>query len=132
MAGTLELRTALPSEVQALTELALRSKRAWRYDERFMELVTPHMVVHPEYLMVEHGVVAEESGVTVGCAIARVDGEYAFLRDCLSSQRDCCAVSANRSSGKQFIMHQRLVRKSLPLAAIRIPSDSTNKWACER
>jgi GNAT superfamily N-acetyltransferase len=81
MAGTLELRTALPSEAQALTELALRSKRAWRYDERFMELVTPHMVVHPEYLLVEHGVVAEESGVTVGCAIARADGKYAFLRD---------------------------------------------------
>jgi GNAT superfamily N-acetyltransferase len=64
-----------------LTELALRSKRRWGYDERFMELVEPDMIVHPDYLIAEHGIVAEEAGVTVGYAIVRVDGEQAFLRD---------------------------------------------------
>jgi hypothetical protein len=52
----LGFRKALPGEAQALTELALRSKRAWGYDERFMELVTPDMVVRPDYLITENGI----------------------------------------------------------------------------
>jgi hypothetical protein len=51
------LRKALPSEAKALTELALRSKRSWGYDERFMELVEPDMIVLPDYLIAEHGIV---------------------------------------------------------------------------
>jgi GNAT superfamily N-acetyltransferase len=77
----LEFRKARPEEAPVLTALALRSKRAWGYDERFMERVMPDMVVHPEYLVIEHGIVAEESGVVVGYAIVRVEGEGAFLRD---------------------------------------------------
>jgi GNAT superfamily N-acetyltransferase len=75
------LRKALPSEANALTELAIRSKRSWGYDARFMELVEPDMIVHAEYLIAEHGIVAEENGAAVGYAIVRVDGEQAFLRD---------------------------------------------------
>jgi GNAT superfamily N-acetyltransferase len=77
----LAFREALPEEAPALTALALRSKRAWGYDERFMERVMPDMVVHPKYLVDEHGIVAEESGVVVGYAIVRVEGGHALLRD---------------------------------------------------
>ena len=81
--GVVELsfRKALPAEAQALTELAFRSKRAWGYDEHFMELVTPDMVVRPENLTSEHGIIAEENGVAVGYAIVKADGKHAFLRD---------------------------------------------------
>ena len=77
----LVLRIARPSEAQALTELAIRSKRGWGYDERFMELVMPDMIVHPEYLLTGRGIVAEDSGTVVGYAIVKVDGKRAFLRD---------------------------------------------------
>ena len=55
----------MPDEAPALTELALRSKRAWAYDEDFMERVMPDMIVHPRHLLFEHGIVAEEDGAPV-------------------------------------------------------------------
>jgi GNAT superfamily N-acetyltransferase len=75
------LRDARPDEAGRLTELALRSKRAWGYDDAFMERVMPDMIVHPSYLDDEHGIVAEEDGIPIGYTIVRVDGETAFMRD---------------------------------------------------
>lgn len=75
------IRTADPTEAPALTDLALRSKRAWGYDDDFMRRVLPDMIVQPEYLVDEHGIVAEDAGVVLGYAIVRVNGESAFLRD---------------------------------------------------
>lgn len=77
----IQLRKALPDEADALTDLALRSKRAWGYDQTFMARVMPDMIVRPEYLSAEHGIVAEDDGVIVGYAIVRIDGKAAFLRD---------------------------------------------------
>ena len=76
----IHLRKAEPKEAEALTELALRSKRAWGYDDDFMTRVMPDMIVKPEYLAEEYGIVAEEDGV-IGYAIVRADGDSAFLRD---------------------------------------------------
>lgn len=79
--ATISFRKAAPAEAQALTELALRSKRAWGYSDHFMTLVMPDMIVHPEYLRDEYGIVAEEGAELVGYAIVRIDGNAAFLRD---------------------------------------------------
>ncbi|MFY9631974.1 MAG: GNAT family N-acetyltransferase [Candidatus Cybelea sp.] len=78
---TVTLRTAAPEESDALTRLALRSKRAWGYDDDFMQRVMPDMIVQREYLIVEHGIVAERNGKILGYAIVRIDGATAFLRD---------------------------------------------------
>jgi GNAT superfamily N-acetyltransferase len=75
------IRTADPSEAEALTALALRSKRAWGYGRAFMAAVLPDMIVHPEYLRDEYGAVAEQDGKILGYAVLRVDNEVAFLRD---------------------------------------------------
>ncbi|HEY6485378.1 MAG TPA: GNAT family N-acetyltransferase [Candidatus Cybelea sp.] len=64
-----------------MTNLALRSKRAWGYDSAFMQRVMPDMIVHSQYLADEYGLVAEDAGVVVGYAIVRVDNQLAFLRD---------------------------------------------------
>jgi len=75
------IRRAEPSEAEQLTELALRSKRAWDYDEDFMQRVMPDMIVHPQYLIAEQGFIAEEAGKILGYAIVRVGLAKAFLRD---------------------------------------------------
>jgi len=75
------LRDAQPDEAAVLTQLALRSKRAWGYDDAFMNRIMPDMIVHPEYLTSEHGVVVEDGGAVCGYAIVRVDAESAYLRD---------------------------------------------------
>lgn len=74
-------RRATPEEAEALTALALRSKRAWGYDDGFMASVLPDMIVHPEFLRDEYGLVAEETGKVIGYAILRIDNDSAFLRD---------------------------------------------------
>lgn len=74
-------RKAHPEEAEVLTALALRSKRAWGYDDAFMESVLPDMVVHPEFLRDEYGLAAEDDGKVVGYAILRVDNDVAVLRD---------------------------------------------------
>jgi len=75
-------RDARPEEVERLTELAIRSKRAWGYDDEFMRRVMPDMIVHRAYLENERGIVAEGSGGDlVGYAIVRVGGKTAYLRD---------------------------------------------------
>ncbi len=81
MAEQLRIRTARPEEAAALTSLAVRSKRAWGYDDAFMERVMPDMIVHASYLTAEHGIVAEEGGVPIGYAIVRAEGDSAYLRD---------------------------------------------------
>ncbi len=41
----------------------------------------PDMIVHADYLIAEHGIVAERNGRILGYAIVRIDGATAFLRD---------------------------------------------------
>lgn len=77
----MNIRNARPEDAQMLTDLALRSKRAWGYSEAFMTAVMPDMIVHERYLTEEHGFVAEERGVPIGYAIVRIDNEDAYLRD---------------------------------------------------
>jgi GNAT superfamily N-acetyltransferase len=64
-----------------LTDLAIRSKRSWGYDDAFMRRVMDDMIVHPEYLMRERGIVAQVGDAIAGYAIVRMDEEEAFVRD---------------------------------------------------
>ena len=77
----MRFRKAKPEEATALTALAIRSKRTWGYSDEFTEKVMPDMVVHPQFLEDEYGIVAEDEGATLGYAIVSVDGGAAFLRD---------------------------------------------------
>jgi GNAT superfamily N-acetyltransferase len=77
----MHIRVAKPEQADDLTRLAVRSKRAWGYDDDFMERVMPDMIVLPHYLIAERGIVAEEAGMPIGYAIVSVEGDRAFLRD---------------------------------------------------
>jgi GNAT superfamily N-acetyltransferase len=63
--AALNLRAARPDEVAALSELALRSKAHWGYDDAFQAACRDELTVHPDDLA---------SGVVV---VAEVDGERA-------------------------------------------------------
>jgi ribosomal protein S18 acetylase RimI-like enzyme len=81
MRAALRLRKARPEEAEMLTQLALRSKRAWGYDDAFMRAIHDDMVVRGEYLERDHALVAEEGATIVAYAILHVNGEEAYLRD---------------------------------------------------
>ncbi len=75
------IRKAKREEAGALTQLALRSKRWWGYDDAFMTAIADDMVVRSEYLKDEYAIVAEDGGAIAGYAILRTAGEEAHLRD---------------------------------------------------
>jgi len=77
----MHLRKARVEEAQTLTDLALRSKRSWGYDEPFMKAIMDDMVVLPEYLEHEYAMVAEEDGTVAAYSITRVENGEAYLRD---------------------------------------------------
>jgi GNAT superfamily N-acetyltransferase len=64
----LMLRTPRPDEAIALTELCLRSKAVWGYDEQFIEACRAELTITPEKMNSSHFQVAETGGRIVGVA----------------------------------------------------------------
>ena len=64
----LTLRAPGRDEAVALTELCLRSKAVWGYDEHFMEACRAELTVTPERMNSPYFQVAESDGCVVGVA----------------------------------------------------------------
>jgi N-acetylglutamate synthase-like GNAT family acetyltransferase len=67
------VRSALPGEEAALTELAVRSKGHWGHDATFLQRARAELTVRPEHLARWIVRVAERDGAVVG--FAAVDPE---------------------------------------------------------
>src|SRR5262245_55055595 len=63
---TTVLRPAIPGEAAELTELILRSKAYWGYDEEFMARCRPALTLRPEDVEPHHATVAELGGRIAG------------------------------------------------------------------
>ena len=75
----LTLRPPRPDEAARLTELCLRSKAVWGYDEAFMRACRDELTLTPAAIASSHVVVAEEDGVLVGMAQVTTTGAVATL-----------------------------------------------------
>jgi GNAT superfamily N-acetyltransferase len=74
--AALTLRAARPDELAALSELALRSKAHWGYDDAFMAACRDELTLHPDDLASGIVVVAEADGELVGLSrLTGPDGE---------------------------------------------------------
>jgi GNAT superfamily N-acetyltransferase len=75
------LRRARPDEADAITELALRSKRLWGYSDEFMAVVAPDMAIRTEDIAADHvEVLASEAGLIGFLRLQRRTDE-AWLED---------------------------------------------------
>lgn len=75
----LRLRTPHTDEAAALTELCLRSKAVWGYDEAFMRAVQDELTLTASAMETSFLMVAEIDGNVAGVAQVRVEGERAEL-----------------------------------------------------
>ncbi len=66
MGGRITIRRARPPEAPALTDLALRSKALWGYDDAFMALCRAELTVRPEAIAKGEVWVAERDSALVG------------------------------------------------------------------
>src|SRR6476659_7388493 len=74
-----ELRNARPEELRFLTELCLRSKAVWGYDDVFMEACRNELTLTLEDLASTHMQVAAVGDIPLGIAQIGVDGREANL-----------------------------------------------------
>jgi GNAT superfamily N-acetyltransferase len=68
--ANLRIRPARADEAPALTELCLRSKAHWGYDDDFMRASRPALTIAPEMIAEGRVLVAETSNGVVGVATA--------------------------------------------------------------
>jgi GNAT superfamily N-acetyltransferase len=75
----IQLRDARPDELPALSELCLRSKAVWGYDDAFMTACRTELTLRPGELRSTHIQVAERDCSVVGLAQVKVTGTDAEL-----------------------------------------------------
>jgi GNAT superfamily N-acetyltransferase len=73
------LRPARPDEAELLTELCLRSKAVWGYDEAFMRACRAELTLSPADLSASSLRVAADGNEVAGVVQIVVDGENADL-----------------------------------------------------
>ena len=74
------LRPARPDELHLLSELSLRSKAVWGYDQVFLDACRAELTIGPHELASSKVCVAEHDGSVVGVVQITVDGPIADLQ----------------------------------------------------
>jgi GNAT superfamily N-acetyltransferase len=74
-----QLRDARQNELPVLSELCLRSKAVWGYDDAFMFACRTELTLRPDELRSTHIQVAERCSTVVGLAQVKVTGTDADL-----------------------------------------------------
>ena len=77
----MHIRSAAPAEAGALSELALRAKAHWGYDDAFLEACRAELTIRIDRLRDETIRVADDGGVIVGFSAVGVTGAHAELLD---------------------------------------------------
>lgn len=75
------LRRARPDEATAITDLALRSKRPWGYNDEFMAVIAPEMTVTTADIEAEHVEVLESKTRLLGYLRLKRHPQEAWLED---------------------------------------------------
>jgi GNAT superfamily N-acetyltransferase len=76
----MRLRPARPDELQLLSELCLRSKAVWGYDQSFLDACRAELTIAPHELESSKVQVAEHDGSVVGVAQITIAGPTADLQ----------------------------------------------------
>jgi GNAT superfamily N-acetyltransferase len=90
------LRTPRHDEAALLTDLCLRSKAVWGYDEAFMQACRSELTLTASNLQSSYLKVAEMGGRLVGVAQVTVKGEHAEL-DKLFVEPTCLRSGAGKA-----------------------------------
>jgi GNAT superfamily N-acetyltransferase len=75
----IQLRDARHNELQALSELCLRSKAVWGYDDAFMMACRTELTLRPDELQSTYLQVAVRDGTVAGLAQVKITGTDADL-----------------------------------------------------
>lgn len=114
----MKIRPAELSELNQLSELCLRSKAMWGYDENFIAACRPFLSIYPDDLKKDCVMVAEQGGVTVGVVHLIVDAESAELEKLFVEPSQ-----SGRGVGTRLLQWAKSHAVSLKVRKIHIISD---------
>ncbi|MGZ4127376.1 MAG: GNAT family N-acetyltransferase [Actinomycetota bacterium] len=112
------IRPAEPHEAQALTDLTLRSKAHWGYDEAFMKAVAAELRVTPQVIEEQEVFVLTEHGVPAGFYTLIVEGARAEL-----SMLFIDPPAIGRGYGRALFEHAAREARALGATEMVIDSD---------
>ncbi|MDQ6933121.1 MAG: hypothetical protein M3160_08075 [Candidatus Eremiobacteraeota bacterium] len=124
------IRRAKPEEAEVLTQLAVRSKRSWGYDDAFMSAIANDMIVRSDYLKNEMPSLHQG---TTGLPVTQSYAWTAAKRICVifsSTPRSCARASAQRCSITCSRSHKTRVQSYRRWLAIPTLWDSMSGMVC--
>lgn len=116
----LVLRPARPDEAALLSDLALRSKGHWGYDQAFLERCRAELTLRPGDLAPRRAVVAELAGRVIGFVTLEgepPEGEIGAL----FVEPD--AIGSGTGAGRALFAHAVSVARAAGFARLRIDAD---------
>ncbi|TCW40426.1 N-acetylglutamate synthase-like GNAT family acetyltransferase [Laceyella sacchari] len=112
------IRRARAHEAASITELALRSKAHWGYDEAFMRQVADELTVTPEMVHGCEVVVAERAGRLLGFYILQGRPPVGELKALFVEP-----VAMGRQVGRMLLEHAKNVARAHGFTSLKVDSD---------
>jgi GNAT superfamily N-acetyltransferase len=112
------IRRARAHEAASITELALRSKAHWGYDEAFMRQVADELTVTPEMVHGCEVVVAERAGRLLGFYILQGRPPVGELKAFFVEP-----VAMSRQVGRMLLEHAKNVARAHGFTSLKVDSD---------
>ncbi|MER7081216.1 Acetyltransferase (GNAT) family protein [Saccharopolyspora kobensis] len=112
------IRAAIPDEATALSDLALRSKAHWGYDEAFLEACRAELVLRPDDLAEQRATVAQVGD--------RVVGFYALAGRAPEGELTCLFIEPDHIGtgvGSRLWAHAVAAARALGLQRFTIDAD---------
>lgn len=112
------IRRAVPAEAPILSELAVRSKACWGYDDAFMAACRDDLTLSPEQILAEQVFVLEAGDHAFGLYRVRKEHDAAELAD-LWIDPD----AMRRGHGRRLFLHAARTAQHLGFRYMTIQSD---------
>jgi GNAT superfamily N-acetyltransferase len=113
-----ELRRAIPSEAETLTELARVSKASWGYPASWMDAWTPQLTISPEYIELHRVTVASVARDIIGMCAIEDHNDHWMLEHVWVSPR-----AHRRGVGRLLVLDALDASLQRPVAPVRLLAD---------
>lgn len=115
---TVQIRSAIPTDAEALTRIAHDAKKHWGYPDHWLEHWRDDLTITPEFVTANSVYVAEQDGSLVGF--------YALVSGKDKTELDHLWVTPNRIGtgvGKELFLHAMQTAAAQNIASVEILSD---------
>jgi ribosomal protein S18 acetylase RimI-like enzyme len=121
------IRSAVPSEAEQLTELALRAKASWGYSEQWLASKIDELTISSAYIRKHRVLVAELGGICLGTAALEDHGdrwrlEHVWIEPAMQRQ----------GHGRALVSHALELAGSLRPGRVELHADPNARLFYER